>query len=489
MNRRSFLPVVFILFVLTVRGQQDTGRPNILFIYTDDQAYWTTAYSGNKQAFTPHIDQLAKEGVSFSNAFVTTPVCSPARVSLITSQYASEYGITDFIADPGHKLYDPEKPAGLDNAVVTFADILAGAGYRTGLIGKWHLGDWTKDDARKYHPKNYGFQYFMGLTGGGTSADNALLEMEDGTVERADGLTDDVLTDHALRFIAEKQGQPFLLCLHFRSPHTPWMPVAPEDIKPYEKTTMEIPNPSYPDLDVEKVKRRMKEYLASVTGVDRNIGRVLQLLSELGIDTNTIIIFSSDHGYNMGHNGIEHKGNGHWITKTKHPATVNIAENSRPNLYDHSLRTPAIIRWPGFSGKGIVRTETISNLDWYPTIVEMAGASIPSNKIIRGRSIVPLLNGNAAKGWNNNWYAEYSMFQYSRADMRTYRTKEWKLVRDFLNPGRDELYHIATDPEEANNLIEVKKEKYRRVKRKLNKMIIFNMRKLNDPLLEKIKTN
>src|SRR5690606_10958766 len=118
----------------------DVGKPNIIFIYTDDQADWTTGFSGNTQAYTPNIDRLARDGMYFKNAFVTTPVCSPARASLMTSQYASEYGILDFIPQPGHKLYNPDKPVGLDTSSITFAEVLQGERYTTGLIGKWHLG-------------------------------------------------------------------------------------------------------------------------------------------------------------------------------------------------------------------------------------------------------------------------------------------------------------------------------------------------------------
>lgn len=464
------------------RQSNDKDKPNIIFIYTDDQAFWTTAYSGNQQAQTPHLDRLAAEGVFFNNAFVTTPVCSPSRVSLMTSRYSSEYGITDFIPQPGHRLYDAENPVGLDTASTTFAEVMQQNGYTTALFGKWHLGDWTETEDKRFHPRHNGFDYFMGLTGGGVSPKDPLLE-KDGIVRKFSGLTDDILTSEALHFLDTAGNKPFLLCLHYRSPHTAWLPVAPEDWAPYENMDMVIPNPDYPDLNIPRVKTRMKEYLASTSGVDRNIGDILKKIKNAGIEKNTIVIFTSDNGYNMGHNGIEHKGNGHWIKKQRHPATENIAENSRPNLYDHSLRVPAIVWWPGTVTGGKKVDHTITNLDWYPTVLELAGLRLPEQHTVRGRSILPLLTGDKVGVWEDDFYGEYSMIHYSKAFMRCYRTPEWKLIRDFLNPGRDELYHLKEDPEERHNLIGSRSRIAIQMKKKLSQKIEKRMRDIHDPLL------
>ncbi len=476
---------IFICCYCATALQAQNDRPNVLFIYTDDQAPWALGISGDPNAHTPNLDQLAKEGAYLKNSFVTTPVCSPARASIMTSQYASEYQIYDFIAQPGHKLYDPEHPVGLDPKSITFAEILQKAGYATGLVGKWHLGDWTQTKNKQYHPTKHGFDYFMGLTGGGTSPDNPPLE-KDGVVKEFEGLTTNILTDHAIEFIEKNAKKPFLLCLNYRAPHGRWLPVEPEDWAPYEDMDPVLPNPNYPDLDVEKAKRKMREYLASTSGVDRSVGRLMVLLKELGIEDNTIVIFTSDHGYNMGHNGIEHKGNGVWITNHQPEATENIASKYRPNLYDNSLRVPAIVRWPGQVKPGTVITKNTRSLDWYPTIVEMAGSKIPKKATIRGHSMVPLLKGETVADWNNDVYSEYSMINYCQAHMRSYRTDEWKLVRDFLNPERDELYHIALDPEENINLISDCREEIKEVIKVLDQKITEQMEALNDPLLKGI---
>ncbi|MSU50725.1 MAG: DUF4976 domain-containing protein [Opitutus sp.] len=464
-------------------------RPNIVFICSDDQAAWTLGCSGNPQAHTPHLDRLAAQGARLSNALVATPVCSPARASLFTSRYGSEVGILDFITNPSHKEYTPANgDIGIEPRFVTFPALLARAGYTTGLVGKWHVGDWNNDPQRKYHPTRHGFGYFMGLTGGGASTQDPLLE-KDGVERKFEGLTDDILTGEAMAFVEREQARPFFLFLGLRSPHTKYLPVAPEDAAPYRDLDPKIPNPEYPDLNVASVKQRMREYLSSVTGVDRNVGRLLATLDRLNLAANTVVIFTSDHGYNVGHNGIWHKGNGIWATDKVPPATPNIAAGYRPNLYDHSLRVPALVRWPGTIRPGTVVAQTVSSLDWYPTVLAMAGVPLPADVTVRGRNALPVLRGANVAPWDNDFYAEYSMRVYCQTDMRAYRTAEWKLVRDFRNPTRDELYDLAVDPAESRNRIaDTSDPAVRAAVKALDARLIEIMKRNNDPVLASLKT-
>ncbi|MCA9016078.1 MAG: sulfatase-like hydrolase/transferase, partial [Planctomycetaceae bacterium] len=356
----------------------------------------------------------------------------------------------------------------------------------TGLIGKWHLGDWTLDPTRQFHPTNQGFHYFMGLTGGGTTPDNPMLEL-DGEERQFEGLTTDILTDHAIRFIEANSEGPFLLCLHYRAPHSRWLPVADEDWAPFKDLDPQIPNPDYPDLNVKRVKNMTREYLASVASVDRNVGRLLQALKQKQLDQNTIIIYSSDHGYNMGHNGIWHKGNGHWVLNKNPKPTPNIPAGQRPNLYDNSLKIPTAVLWPGVTQPNRVVTQTVSNLDWFPTLLEMAQVSRPDNLTIRGRSIVPLLKQESQTEWDNDFYAEYSTRHQSKTHMRMYRTPEWKLIRDFLNPDRDELYHLTKDPEEANNLIHSQDPHVIKIRNQLHQKILSQMKSIDDKVLQQVE--
>ena len=452
-----------------------TEKPNILFIFTDDQAPWALGLSKHPYAHTPHLDKLFQEGAYLVNAFTVTPVCSPSRASLMTSRYGSELGITDWL----HPRNEPKK--GLAADIPTWPKLLSDAGYRTGLVGKWHLG--LLDEQ---HPTVFGFQYFMGFRSGGSVPKDPVLEVN-GVTKKVMGLTPDILTDDAMKFIQKNKEQPFLLSLHFRAPHARWLPVAEEDWKPFADLDPKVPHPDYPKLDTKRVKKMTREYLASVASVDRNVGRLLKLLDEENLREKTIVIFSSDHGYNMGHNGIWHKGNGHWVLTDPPPGTKNIPRGQRPNLYDHSLRVPTAIRWPGVIKPGTVVPETMSNLDWFPTILEMADVQLPAKVLVRGKSFVPVLQGNvkAKEDWNNDFYAEYSTKHQSRTHMRGYRTPRFKLIRDFLNDGRDELYDLQNDSEEKQNLILSEEESIQQIRDELDRKIREQMKKLNDPVLKK----
>lgn len=461
MPRLTTLFTTFCLLIAAVGSTLAADKPNVLLVLTDDQAPWAFAtavkageFPDVPVPFTPNFDRLATEGARFTNFFCTTPVCSPARASLWTGRYASELGIPDFIPQPGHKLYDPKSPVALDpNATTTLAEMMKSAGYHTGLVGKWHLGDWTAEGNEHFHPTKHGFDYFMGLTGGGTTPDNPTLE-EDGQIREFEGLTTDILTDRAVDFIRQNQNQPFFLCLATRAPHGRWLPVAEEDWQPYAEMDPTIP--AFPGLNVKNVKKMMREYLASTSGVDRNLGRLLDTLDENHLADDTIVIVTSDHGFNMGHNGIWHKGNGIWATIKRppgewHNGTRVISDKYRPNLYDNSLRVPMVIRWPEKVAPGSIITRSATSLDLFPTLSQIVGYT-PKEKLA-GRSLVPLLTGLTPETWNDDVYSEYDMIHYAVASMRSYRTPNYKLIRDSHNKDRDEFYDLKNDPSESNNLI------------------------------------
>ena len=415
-------------------------QPNILFVYTDDQAGWALGLSGHPHASTPNMDKLFRRGAYLPNSFTVTPVCSPSRASLMTSRYGTELGLTDWLNPRREPLL------GLDAKEVTWPELVRAAGYQTGLVGKWHLG--LLDE---HHPKEHGYESFMGFRGGGVATADPVLERQ-GKEQRYRGLTADILTGEALEFLQRERAVPFLLSLHYRAPHTRWLPVAPEDWAPFDGLLPIVPNPDFPYLDVERVRRMTREYLASTKSVDRNLGRILAKLDELGLADGTVIVYTSDHGYNMGHSGVWHKGNGHYVRTRNPPATANIPDGQRPNMWDRSIRVPTAVVWPGRIEPGQVIEESVSNLDWFPTMAAIAGAEIPPGAVVRGRNLVPLLVGTAS-GWSDEIYGEYSTHHQSRTHMRMLRTAGWKLVRDFLNPERDELYDLASDPEETTNLI------------------------------------
>ncbi len=451
-------------------------RPNILFVLTDDQGPWTPGYAGNDEAHTPVLDRLRGEGANLVNSFVTTPVCSPSRATLMTGRYASELGIHDWI---NHRLED-EQELGLDPAAHTWPRLLGEAGYATGLVGKWHLGT-----AERFHPKELGYEYFMGLLRGGCPPRGATLE-EDGEEREFDELTIDVLTDRAIAFLEQNAEGPFALSVHYRAPHAAWLPVADEDWAPYADLDPTLPEPDYPNLATAKAKKNMREYLAAVTSIDRSMGRLLDALARLGVDDNTVVIFTSDHGYNVGHHGLMYKGNALWLL-TEPPAKrwEHIDRKRRPNMYDTSLRVPTLVRWPGMVAPGATVTRTVSNLDWFPTLLEMAGVDVPADAIARGTSIVPLLRGDEVE-WDDDLYGEYSMHHGSQTHMRMLRTPRWKLMVDFLHgdggpTGRGELYDLVAGPNEDINLFNAESVEIQRVRTDLLRRIRERAALLGDP--------
>lgn len=457
---------LLVLLAGTALGAAE--RPNIIFLYNDDLAPWALGIAGHPDARTPNLDRLYGEGAYLINAFTVTPVCSPSRCSLVTSRYGREFGITDWIK-PG-----VEADLGLEPGTRTWIADLSDAGYRCGLVGKWHLG--TKN---QYHPTQFGYHHFMGFRGGGNKPIDPLLEV-DGKLTQLQGSLPDILVNDAIQFLRREKGGPFLLSLHFRAPHAPYAPVPEQDARPFADLDPTIPNPDFPKLNIRAVKDRTREYLASVASVDRNVGRLLDELDALGLTRRTIVIHTSDHGYNIGHHGVWHKGNGSWIVTDPPPATPNIPRGQRPNMYDTSLRVPCGIRWPGVIKPGTRITQTVSNLDWYPTLLAMAGVARPKDQTIRGRNFVPLLRGEAVE-WDNDLYAEYNTHHQSKTQMRAYRTPEWKLMRDFGNPGRDELYDLKADPDETRNLIDSADPRVQAARDDLNRKLLARMATLGDP--------
>ena len=454
------------------------ATPNILFIYTDDQAPWALGKSGNAQALTPNLDKMASQGMYFPNAYSTTPVCSPSRAGLLTSQYGYELGIDDWIKTNKAKSLTGNQPdLGLDASYETWPEILQQAGYYTGLIGKWHVGE-----KAEHQPTKHGYDEFIGFQAGGTKPLNPVLN-KNGEDKQYQGLTTDILTDEAIAFIEKNRADKFVLSLHYRAPHYPFFPVAPEDFSPYKNMDIKLAHPNYPDLNTKRAKQLMREYLSSVRGIDRNVGRLLTSLDKLGLANNTVVIFTSDHGYNIAHNGIWHKGNGFWLLNESPKGTANIPDNQRPNMYNNSLKVPTIVRWPGVIPANTSNPSTFSNLDWFPTLVDLAKTKAKPDTIIRGQSFVPaLLDANVVL--STDYYAAYSTLHQSLTQMRVYSDGRYKLIKDFLNTGRDEFYDLSNDPQETTNLIsEQLSADHKAIIHRFEQIILAKMQTTNDPVL------
>jgi uncharacterized sulfatase len=429
--------------------------PNIVFLYTDDQARWAMGAYGNRDIRTPNLDRLARRGALFRNAFTVTPVCSPSRASLMTSRYGSELGIADWI-DPA-----TEPDLGLAASAITWPELLKGFGYRTMLAGKWHLG--TRDE---FHPMRQGFDVFYGFRAGDNQPIDPTLEV-DGQVRHLKGSLPDLLVDEGLRFIEANRAGPFLLSIHFRAPHTPYGPVPDQDSAPYRDRRLAIPD--FPGLPSDRVRQLRRAYYASVSSVDRNVGRLLDRLESLRLAQQTIVIFTSDHGYMIGEHGLWHKGNATWLIQGK--------TGPRPNMFDDAIRVPLLVCWPGVVAPGTMIDRVVSNLDLFPTILDMVRLGVPENLVLHGRSLVPLLRGQSPS-WDDTLLGQYDMHHDRVARMRMIRTPEWKLIRHFEPDGQDELYHLAVDPGELRNLVDSTEPEHRAQREALSQRLKDWMRRI-----------
>jgi uncharacterized sulfatase len=439
-GRRKGFRLVFALVAAVVgfsaqaedvrRPRATAQRPNVLFVYTDDQAMWSIGAYGRKDTRTPALDRLAREGVTFDAAFTTTPVCSPSRAGLMTGLYSTQVGIRDWLNPKA------EPSAGLAPAIVVWPELLKAHGYATMLFGKWHLG--IED---QYHPTRNGFDDFYGFRAGGVAPRNPELETEGETAVR-EGFLGDLITDRALRFIRENAGGTWLAAVHFREPHAPYAPTSDEDAA--AMADVDIALPDVPGLPVERVRKLRREYLASVRSIDRNVGRLMALLAELKLDETTLVVFTSDHGYMIGEHGLHHKGNGSWIVQGR--------SGPRPNMFDDALRVPLIVRQPGRVPAGARVSRTVTQLDHFATILHWVGLKTPPNLKIEGRDASALFAGQAAPGWDDTYFGQYDMKHTREARMRMVRTPRAKLIRHFEDGSLDELYDLAADPGETKNL-------------------------------------
>lgn len=458
-----YLLGLFALLGFAALADAQTKKLNLIVITTDDQARWSLGCYGNKESKTPHMDRLAKDGARFLNAFTATPVCSPSRVSFLTGRYGTQCKITDWITPK-----EAQGGLGIPRDAITWMSVLQAAGYQTGLIGKWHLGTLPQ-----FHPTKNGFNHFMGFLGGGNTPMNPTLEI-DGKEEKLKGSLPDILTDNALDFVKKNKDRPFALMLHFREPHAPYTPTPAVDAAPFKDLDPTVPN--FPGLNVKRTKQLTRDYYASVHSVDRNLGRLLEMLDQLGLRGNTIILFTSDHGYMIGHHGLWHKGNATYLIDGHE-------KDRRPNMFDHALQVPLIVRWPGVVKGGTEKKELVSNIDTFQSVLGMLKVDPPRNYKEEGSDFSTLLRGENVK-WRNAVFAQYDPHNGLDGAMRSIRTDRWHLVRQYKkNSQPDELFDLKEDPEELRNLYN--DEKHRTVRDELQVRLTAWMESVNDPLTKK----
>lgn len=479
LNLISFIVYTSVLVGLgscsTPAEEQETEHPNIIFIMSDDHAtHAISAYGGiyDEYAPTPNIDRLANEGLRLNNVFCTNAICGPSRASILTGQYSHSNG------------YYKNESGGQFNADQwTFPQALQQGGYQTAMVGKWHLGtEPVGFDYFKFHdnPGQQGFYWDP-------------VYNENGVKVQEQGYATNLTTDYALDWLSSvaDDDKPFALVLQYKAPHRNWDPDTKyedlwEDIEmPYPATfnddyagreltagdtdmTMDffnnrdmkltppeglqgkeladwnrygnkrgeawLPHDSMTVEEARKWKYQtyIKDYLACVKSVDDNIGRVLDYLDQKGLADNTVVIYTSDQGFYLGDHGFFDKR----------------------FIYEPSLRMPFIVRYPEKVEKGQVNNDIITNIDFAPTIMDIAGLKTPEQ--VQGKSFAENIYGNTPDDWQTSMYYHYYEFPFWHHVQPHYgiRNERFKLVHFYYNIDVWEFYDLEVDPDELNNTID-----------------------------------
>jgi len=444
-------------------------QPNILFIFSDDHAYQAiSAYNDPRKLLeTPNFDRIAKEGMRFDRCLVPNSICGPSRAVVLTGKYNH---INGFYNNTNSRF---------DGSQTTFPKLLQKAGYQTAIVGKWHLGS-----------DPTGFDYWNILPGQGVYYNPALNEM--GKTSRHEGYVTDVITDLSLNWLRNRdESKPFLLMCQHKATHRRWSPAirhlghdgdreypepptlfddysgrglaerdqdmtisetmndddlklvdVPERFTPEEKKAWnayyEPRNKAFREANLKgddlirwKYNRYMHDYLACAKGVDESVGKLLKFLDDEGLADNTIVVYASDQGFYLGEHG--------WFDKRW--------------IFEESLKTPFLVRWPGVVEPGGTDDHIVSVLDFAPTFLEAAGVQIPED--VQGKSLVPILRGEEPEDWRKSFYYEYYEYPQPHHVRPHYGvvTDRHKLVR-FYTPDIDawELFDLKTDPHELKNV-------------------------------------
>jgi len=470
-------------------------RPNILYIMSDDHGYQAVSAYGYGLNRTPNIDRIAGEGMRFNNCFVVNSLSGPSRACMITGKFSHKNGF-----------YDNGANTIFDGSQQTLPKLLQAAGYYTGIVGKWHLGSTPT-----------GFDSYSIHYGQGEYYNPDFMETGEKRVHY-EGYATDLTGDHAIRFLENREkDKPFFLMCHFKAPHRNWMP-ALNKLSMYEDVTFPIPSTFYDnyegriaaqqqlmsiakymtvgedlktwgpwdtkapgefkrmtpeqkaiwdkayqpiiddfaknqpqgkELGEWKFQRFMRDYLACISSVDDNVGRLLDYLKQIGELDNTIIIYTSDQGFYLGEHG--------WFDKRF--------------MYEESLRTPFVIRYPAMIAPEKVSDAMVQNIDFAPTLLDMAGVSIPSD--IQGESFKPVLTGEKLTGKDAIYYHYYE-YPLPHGVKKHYgvRNDRYKLIHFYNDIDEWEFFDLKTDPNELHNLINdpAQAENIKALKKKLEEL-------------------
>ena len=432
------LIAVAVALFSPISSAMDTAaiaKPNFVFILVDDLGYTDLGVYGNRFHETPEIDRLAGEGMRFTDAYAASPVCSPTRASILTGQYPARWGINDFI--PGHrrpfeKLVVPvNRRQYLPLEAVTFAEAIQAAGYTSGAFGKWHLGE------RNFYPDRQGFDKMLVHHGSHFGFETTPPRK----YPKGAYLTE-VLTDEAVAFIESNKSRPFCLYLMHYAVHIPLL-ARTELIDKYRQK----PRP--------KTGVQHPVYAAMVEHVDASVGRILATLDRLDLERRTVVVFYSDNGGLRRH----FKGIGP-IVSSNAPMRAE-----KGTLYEGGIRVPLIVRWPGVIEANSIESTPVSSIDFFPTILEISGASHNALPASDGESLLPLLkqDGHLQR---DALYWHYPAYHHSRP-AGAIRQGGWKLI-EFFDDDAVELYDLESDIGETRNLAQRNPDVARSLQKKLS---------------------
>ncbi len=417
-------------------------RPNLIVMMTDDQRADAMSCAGNSILKTPNIDRIARDGARFKNMFVTNSLCAPSRASLMTGLYSHTHGVRD---------NTPQRP-NVPLAIPFVSDHLRQAGYEVAFCGKSHAPKAFRDRQ---------WDYYFGFKDQGNYLKPMIAEGTDGKDILYPGWMDDVVTEHAINWMKKKREKPFALFLFFKAPHRSWSPPpryknlfsdvkipkpelwdADRKLKPKAFADADNVIGSANHKDVPDLDHFLKDYYRCITGVDDNVGKVLDTLKEMGQLDNTGILYTSDNGFFAGE----------WQAFDKR------------FMHEPSIRVPMLIRYPKVFNAGSTPEQMVLNIDIAPTLLDLAGVPIPRE--MQGRSMVPLGKGEV-KDWRKDWLYEYYEYPgpHSVRKNRGIRTDRFKYIHYYERPEEFELYDLEKDPMEKVNLYG--KAEYAEVARKL----------------------
>ena len=416
------------------------GGPNIVFVLADDLGWAELGCYGNKFNETPNLDTLARQGMRFTDAYAAAPVCSPFRAALMTGHWPARVGITDYLR--------PNDAKHLSTDYVTIAEALKQAGYTTGIIGKWHLTGYAKHGAKEFPPNVHGFDEVIvsenrGIGGGSYFHPYHFNREIEQRIEPKEYLVDRCNLE-AVEFIERHKNERFFLYLSHYAVHTRL--VGREDlVAKYEKKAGAG--------ESNRARKNNPHLAAQIESIDEGVGMIMAALDELALAENTVLIFTSDNG-------------GEDRVTSNAPLRAG-----KSTLYEGGIREPLIVRWPGVAAPGSVCAAPMSTVDFYPTFLGIAGSKAPKDHILDGVSLLPLLKGKKSKLKRDTLFWHYPLAKPHFLGGRSggaIRDGDWKLI-EFFDDDRIELYNLADDVSEKNNLAEKMPTKAGELRKRLAK--------------------